>query len=483
MNNKFYTFFLLLPFTWIIAIFLFNPHYIELTGVLETWLPYKGLVYYKDFAAFHLPLGRLILLPIHILADWRTELDPFVALVFGLGTLKIIYDFGKEFLSKIATLLSLIFFAIFFWYAATGILFFHEILIGWLLALILWIYFKAHSEKKISIQTSFILGILISTTELSGQIATFTLAVIYILVTTFLLKSKNKSIKIIALNVGVLAPIAITSAYFLLNNAFGEFFYYNVTYYLQYAGYDKNFWTLPHLILLAFYAPLIASLLISVILKKFKLTSRISQLSLLSLSSIPFIVFSVYHPHHLNYAIPVLALNAGVAYDFAVKNKITRTLVSVTITIISFVFVYKIIPWHTSRIVLPPKSFKVANDTYPDDPMYQVIQWIKQNTNKNATLMVLGDSMIYLKSDRIPANRPAKGGIPYSWEPFDSVKQEISQKPPDYWIIGNTFTRRLREDYNKGYMVDFVEEQIEKCCSLVYEDDVWQIWQDNKIHE
>ncbi len=117
--------FLYLTSSWLLLLFLLMPHYIEITGVLETWFPYKGLIPYKEFAAYHFPLGRWILLPLHLVSNWNLELDPFVGLAFGIGTLILIYKFGRRSLSPLGTSISLLFFSLFFWFAATGILFFH----------------------------------------------------------------------------------------------------------------------------------------------------------------------------------------------------------------------------------------------------------------------------------------------------------------------------------------------------------------------
>jgi len=462
------TIFLYLSSLWLTLIFLLNPHYIELTGVLETWLPYKGLVYYKDFAAYHFPLGRLILLPLHLLTNWNLEFDPLVGLVTGITSLVIIYKFGEKFLTPWGTAISLTFFSSFFWFAATGILFFHEMLIGLLLALTIYLFYNANTQKKLTAKKLFILGTLISLTELSGQIATITLA----LLTLIILLRTTSPRKILSFILGIFLPTAIISLYFLADNAFREFFYYNVTYYLQYSGYERNLLGLPHLQLLAFYSPAIASallLLANNTTKKNKISRLHLETLLLSLSTVPFIIFSVYHPHHLNYALPILAILAGFVYEH-------KKYFLPAIAIFLYVFATDILPWHSSRLVYPPSS-KILNDTYPGDDMYKVIDWVKENTPENAKFMILGDSMFYLRSNRLPANRPAKGGIPYSWQPFEQIKKEILSSPPDYWVIGKTFTDRIIKNHDAAYMIDFVYGETNKCYKLRFNEDVWEIWE------
>ncbi|MDO8503216.1 MAG: hypothetical protein Q7S60_00850 [bacterium] len=474
--------FLYLSSLFLVLFFAFSPHYVELTGVLETWFPYKGLIPYKEFAAYHFPLGRWILLPLHLASNWNLELDPFVALVFGLGTLVLIYKFGKRFLSPVGTSISLFFFAAFFWFAATGILFYHEMLIGFLLALILYILLI--KEKNLTSGRLFVLGLLISLAELSGQIATITLAIIFLYIVVPLYKKRGGIAAFLGqlgyFMLGLLVPLVIISLYFIKNNAFGEFFYYNIVYYVQYSGYKRNLLSLPFQSLAAFYLPLI--LLLTFRFPKLVRNRKNFPLYifflLLSLSTIPFIIFSVYHPHHLSYALPILAISAGLSYDTMRYSGVGKSILTIALMVFLSLFFTNILPWHTLRMALPI-TLKIANDTYPGDEMYPVVNWIKENTPEDAKILVLADGLLYFRSNRLPSARPSKG-IPYSWEPFDKVKIELQTRPPSYWIIGKTFTSRLIKDFNKGYMIDFVNRELNTCYKLKFEYEVWQIWEKSK---
>src|SRR3972149_10209057 len=133
----------------LIILFIFIPHTVELTEVIDTWFPYKGLVMYKDFPITHTPLGRFLIVPLHLLSNWNLEVDPFLGLAIGILSLYVLYIFGKRFLSKRGTQISLIFFTIFYWYYATSIMYFHEMFIGLTLAIALFFYYKIHEEQKI----------------------------------------------------------------------------------------------------------------------------------------------------------------------------------------------------------------------------------------------------------------------------------------------------------------------------------------------
>lgn len=467
---------LYLSLAWLIIIFIFLPHYIELTGVLETWFPAQGLVYYKDFAAYHFPLGRLILLPIHLISNWNLELDPWMGLFTGLGTLYVIYIFGRRFLSTTGTIVALIFFSIFFWYGATGILFFHEILIGFSLALIIYLLFKFHTEKKTDNRLLFSLGLLIALTELSGQIATITLGIIFILIIYGIIEKgvKKPQVSIGILLAGIALPFLLFSLYFLSKDAWWEFYHYNITYYLLYSGYKKDsLLSLPFTELFAFYMPLLVLLLITLLRKAQKIDYQTVYILLLSASTIPFIIFSIYHPHHLNYALPILAITAGIAYD---KSKNHKPIFLGGMAIFLLISITSLLPWHIERMKSPP-NFRIANDLYPDsiDPMKDAAGWINYNTPKNTKVMVMGDALFYFRSDRLPASRPSKS-IPWGWEP-EIIKDEIQTKRPDYWIVDTNFTQKLIDVYRRPDMVDFLNSELNGCYIKKDSFDSWQIWE------
>ena len=74
-------------------------------------------------------------------------------------------------------------------------------------------------------------------------------------------------------------------------------------------------------------------------------------------------------------------------------------------------------------------------EIYPDDPMYKAVEWIKKNTPQNAKLFATTDSLVYLKTKRLPINAYATSNLPVVYTPFDKFKQALSTTPPDYWVI------------------------------------------------
>ncbi|EKD90388.1 MAG: hypothetical protein ACD_31C00005G0014 [uncultured bacterium] len=473
---------LLISSLWLITLFLFNPHYVELTGTLETWFPYKGLTYYKDFAAFHFPLGRLILYPIHLITNWNLEFDPFMALFLGLLNIAVIYTFSKKLLSNIGLSLCLIFFSLFFWYAATGILYFHEILIGVGLTILTLIILRQISHQQTSSLINFSAGLLISLTLLTGQIAAITLAFIFFTQVVINIYSKKTFKNNLFLSLGILIPIIITSLYFYSKEALWHFIEYNITYYILYAGYQKDSLDKLPKELLIYYLPTLLYIVTFFLssIKKLKFRLQDYFLLTLSLSTIPFVLFSLYHPHHLNYSLPIQALCFGAVFDLQTKLKsywkIFFTLILITFIYFSYVL---ILDWHFDRWIFPP-DFRIKNDIYPysSDPMNSAISWVLNNTDSNSKIMVLGDSMFYLRANRLPASRPSKG-IPYGWNPFESVKLEIANSPADYWIIERHFYDKLDTIYKQAKMQRFVDDLLIKDYQLVIKYDSWEIWKKN----
>lgn len=457
-------------------IFLLLPHTIELTGTLETWFPYKGLTLYKDIAMFHFPLGRFILFPLHLLSNWNLEFDPFVGLGIGITNLTCIYYFGKKYLSETAVSIALIFFAMFFWFFATSILYFHEMLIGLLLTISIFLLLEINSEMLLSAKKNFSLGFFLSLAEFSGQIATPTVFIGVLLALYIIIKKKTGVLKnSLIFTSGLALPYVILVLYFLGKNALWEFIYWNTIYYFTYASSTTPFIELPFKEISAFYLPLILLL----ILFSFKLAARKkvsfenAAIFFLALSSLPFAVHSIFHPHHLNYPLGILAITAGYAVNGLRILKNGKVIIIAASILFIFLGALTFIPWYVTH--LSPPSLKIVNDVYPGDPMYMAVEWVKQNTNQNDKLMVLGDPLFYMRSDRLPASRPAKS-IPYSWEPLEKVSIEIKATPPDYWIIDTHALNRLSEVNHKQNMVDFINSELKFGYSKTITFEYWEIW-------
>lgn len=473
---------LLFCITVLTLIFLYNPHQVEITTLLETWFPYKGLIPYRDFAMYHFPLGRAITFPLHVITNWNIRFDPFIALGLGTCSLILIYTLAKKILTPLGNIVSLLFFTLFFWYFATGILYFHEILIGFLLIASLLLLFTIHTSKKLSLKKTLWLGVLLSLTELSGQLATIT--ILFFIIIFLILVHKNETYKkkfdkcIAIFTLGLSIPWIITLLYFYRNEALSEFLKWNITYYLTYNSNTRDLSGLPFKDLIVFYLPAILSL---ILLTRKKLSSEHLIVFLLTLSTIPFILFSIFHPHHLNYALPILAINAGFAFNSGVQTKLQKFLSISLIAAIVFMLLNVVFPWHKSHILTYP-DFKISNlETKPGDSDYNVSSWLKNYTQTNDKIMVLGDSSIYFSSDRLPASRPSKG-MPYSWVPLGEIEKEIKSSRGSYWIIDRHFIKRLTKEHGRSDIENFINLELENCYKEVVTFETWEIWRLEKVN-
>lgn len=457
--------------------FIFIPHTIELSATLDTWLPYKGLTIYKDFNSFHFPIGRFILIPVHLLSNWNLELDPFVGLAVGIANLFIIYQIGKKYFSETGTSIAIIFFSVFFWFFATGIIYFHELLISLLLSLSTLLLFQLN--KNLKKENLFLVGLVLSLAEASGQIASFTVASGILIVLYILVKNKESLIRnFISFGLGLIFPFIVLVLYFYTKSALWEFIYWNTLYYFTYSTSISPISELPKREILAFYIPLI--MLLIVFFYKLKNRLEISQnhlvITVLSISSLPFIIYSIFHLHHLNYPLGILAIAAGFSIDEIKNIKTGKGLIVIFTLVFLLLGIQTLFPWYIERLSHP--SLKIANDVYPEDPMYDSIEWVKQSTDKSHTLIVVGDPLFYMRANRLPASRPIKSII-VSWEPIGEISREIKVTPPDYWIVDANTIKSLLEIYKKQDMVDFVNEELQSGYSKRVTFKNWEIWERN----
>lgn len=473
----------ILSIIFLVFIFIFTKHYIDLSETIETWLAYKGLAYYKDFSVYHFPLGRISMLPVHLLFNWSFIESPFIGLFMGIGILSLLFFFGKRFLSENSTSLSLIFFTIFWWFLATQVIYDHEMMMGLFLTCSLFTFFSLYQSNFLSSKKLFTLGIFSSLTILTGQLSGITIAtLIFItLVLTRFKKYKNTvhfPQAIFWTSLGFIIPFAIVILYIAKIGALYEFYKFNIPYYFTYAGDPKpSIFQLPWRNLSIYYSPLLILItLVSInFLKTRKINSAEFILILLNIATLPFNLLSVFHPRHLLYSLPLVALTAGFVIDHqAVQKNVKAKIIAVWLVSILLLFSFVIFPYYKNHFVYPP-TLRIFNDVFPGDTTYETAYWIKDNTPQNSTIMVLGTPIIYVRADRLPASRPNRG-IPYSWQPINEVKKEIQAKQPDYWIVDQQFVTRLRTNYPTFNVTDFIDNEMLNCYTIQKTFNKWQIW-------
>lgn len=464
-------------------IFIFAKHYIDLSETIETWMTYKGLAYYKDFSVYHFPLGRISLLPIHLLFNWSFIDSPFIGLFMGIGILSLLYFFGKRIFSQSGTSLSLLFFTIFWWYLATQVIYDHEMMMGLFLTFSLVTFFSIYQSNLISLKKLFLLGIFSSLTLLTGQLSAITVTTL-IFIALILVKIKKYKNKIafpktvLWVFLGFIIPLTIVLLYIVKIDALYDFYKWNIPYYLTYASDTKqSIFQLPWKELLIYYSPMLILSIFSLLdfLKNRKINSMALILIILNIATLPFNLFSVFHPRHLLYSLPLVAITAGFIINHKyIQKSIEKKITFLWIVSIILLFSTVIFPYYKNHFIYPP-TLRIYNDIFPGDTTYETTYWIKDNTPKNSTIMVLGTPIIYVRADRLPASRPNRG-IPYSWEPINEVKQEIQANPPDHWIVDQQFVTRLRTNYPTFNVTDFIDNEMLNCYTIQKTFNKWQIW-------
>ncbi|MBX4205646.1 hypothetical protein KW795_00440, partial [Candidatus Microgenomates bacterium] len=170
----------------------------------------------------------------------------------------------------------------------------------------------------------------------------------------------------------------------------------------------------------------------------------------------------------------------GFLTDSKVKQQsIGKFIYFILIGFIGYSLLFNLLPWHFERIVFPP-DMTIRNDISPTDTTGDAIKWLRENTNKNEKILVIGNSIVYIKADRLPSTRPSHS-VPFSWVPFPKVKEEILSTPPSYLLIDTNFTSRLKGAYHQMEMYDFANNFMPQCFKEVYEVDTWKILKNNCI--
>lgn len=470
---------LLIAILWHLLIFIKLPHLTWIPGFLNTWLFQQGLILYKDFVDPHFPLSYLMMYPFLLLTNWHWETDPALALVIAILTLIIIYYFGRRLLKTSGLVVTIFFFSIFYWYFSTWVQISQEAIQG-LMILPLLFFLLRFTSRSISLKATFLFGAGIAALELTGQIVTPTAVMMLITFTILVVKQVGRSKKLtkylLSLAAGLLIPVVLVSSYFALRGALGDFFFWNISYYLTYAKLSQvNPGTPPWSDILIFSSPLMV-LALALISKQLPQSRRSSTwlVFLLGLVSLPAIILAIFHPHHFLFALPIMALAAGLATQIAweiPKLKLIGLLM------------LGLILWHAGSIVLPNLTSRFITGWQPrvltagqDFNQQQAIDWLITHTNQHSRILVVGDPLFYFRSNRLPANSRFTV-LPWHYLPLEETKKIIDQQPPTFWVIDKNYLQRLITGWRTPQIAEFVETELNHCYQQVFSNPEWLIWE------
>ena len=488
------------------------------------WFTDKGLVMYKDFLNFYLPLSTYFVLPFFKVTNWNLETEPLLSLVITLLTLILIFKTATRFLSPLGTSLSLFFFAVLFYYFTTAIQYSGEAITGVFLILTFNLVFsflgsKNDSTHDLTVGVSscsrfasptssepttstclrrvvlrrynknrdiFIIGILISSTVLFNQISALALFVITIFTLLNIRKGLNQQFlkSLLFLSFAIILPMLLVSLYFVKQNALPDLIYNNLFYYINYiklARGSGNLLNLPWNEIFLFYIPVIIGIYSISTLKVIPPTLRTALFLLLSVSiiTIPSIIFSVFHRHHFLYALPILALLFGLVLELSIKSK---RLFPKIITLAAGIFmIYQlfitILPWYSARLI-SGRNNNIANDILPGDSMLDTVTWIKENTTTRDTVLVAGDGLFYFKAERLPSTKFFTV-LPWHYKPIGQVAPIIQNNRPNYWVISPSYLKRISspEGWDSPEITGFIMGELKSCYKQVSSFSDWEIWQ------
>ncbi len=455
---------LVLTLLWNLLCYIFIPHLTWLPGYTNTWFIDNGLIYFKDFIQAHFFLPHLFLYPFLKLTNWHIETDPFIALVVAsLGSI-MIFHFGRKILSPVYLIISLVFYSLFIWYASTWLQFSGEMLAGLFLLVSTFQAINLIKSKKGSL---FVFGILLTLTLLTGQI--LGPAVLFLTAVVFYklgLKRKN----IIPFMTAVIILVLPICIYFILKNAFTDFFYWNITYYLNYAkftGSTKS--SLPWFEIIAFYSPLIL-LPLTKSLKRF--TTEEFIISSVVFISLPLTILSIFHPHHYLISLPLMALILGLSLQ-NMKDKV-KIVPLLPIILLSIFMLNNTFNFYKSKINFA-KPFTNLNELSRDKDQEIMVNWISANTDTNERIMVTGDPMFYVRARRLPANN-RYSALPWHYLPLPETKKIILNKLPLYWIVDSNYLKRFETGWKTPEISDFIKDTLNSCYKIDVESGPWSIW-------
>lgn len=463
---------------WEIIVFIKFPQQAWVGGLLDSWFVSKGLSFYKDFIGGYTPFLHILMLPLHQLFGFKQEVTIVLSPITSLITMSLILVASLKLLKKWFRIIPIVFFVVWDPYLNENH-FTTSAFLGLITSVIfvLWIFWIKNYNKILVFFVGLACGIGIFTM----QILTPFVVIIFI---SILLQSINKKdfnqLTLACFGVLIVAlPILI---WLFKDEIFNYFYYWTIQY--QFTAYPRaSFGKSLNdvLVFLGIHTPIIF-LLVTLIRcmkdKKFDQESFFILMFVLLLLALTVpIWFAIFHPSRFQMSLPLLALalGFGVMKLSTYKNSL-RPIIFVILTIFillnSLAFNHSVLPRYIKNFNYPQDK-KVLTKLYVDDPMYEAVKWVKNNTPFDAKIYVIGDALFYFESQRIPANFRGNTHSPVVYEPFDAFVSEIKSKPPDYWVIDERQWRRF-DEFGYGWMVPLFEELL-ACQKVEAHFDYWTV--------
>lgn len=471
------------------ALLLFRiDRFVWADGILEPWFVTKGLMFEKDFYSTYLPLPKILMIPINILTNWNMATTVIIGFLLVVACLYLIHKFSFEITNnKLAANLSVVFFSVWYMFILKQNTMDINLLLGFLITSTFYVFvkwLKNSTKKKV-----FLMGILGFSAVFTIQHSIIDIGIIFLSAALYIyINKKNLKFSLFGLLFPILLSFIVVAGpiliWFYLRGALSDLYFWAVDYYLRDTGYPftrLGFSASDVTLIIMFSLPfalLTFQILINIFEKNKKKMLSLwipTTLWVILLASFIYALFAIFHPRRLMFILPLNSIAISYIYSQFLKNK--NTIYKYTFVLCSVVFLIyflrDMVPWFTQKIISGTKV-DYYNVSYPHDPEYKAILWIKTYTKPNDTLFVLaGNNLNFFEADRLPANNRTYP-IPWVYEPFDELKYLLKNKPAKYWIVDERLVQRF-VSWGYPHIVEYINTLLKTDYKEVARYDEWMV--------
>lgn len=440
-SDKFLNFFFIFCILFVIIGFVILPKSSWGEGVVYTWFMSKGLFMFKDFASQYFPTLFIFIYWLHKIFGFNPTLTIVLSPLNNILLFYLVYFASKKWLRGWYRILPLAF--LLFWNVLISASNFHTnpflgtVMFG---SLILWISWYKKPKKL----TAALLGFLLAVALTSHQMVIFFVGIVSLSLIFEAFKKKDKIGSVFVAFISFLIPIVGIVYWLLVHSAWNEFYFWNIKWYFIDRGYTfdrlgRN--PLEVLILFSVVAPILLMIL-ALLRKKVGNGFTKRQLMFISLAAATFPVtfwFATMQYVRESSCIAIFSFLLGWGIQLLTLGKrrleaTTKLVILIVVVLnIASLFMWVIPKYH--GMLQRPWKYNVITKVYKDDPMSDVIIWLRNNTRSNDKLFILSNKIIFFESDRLPSSNRSAAALPFQWMPIESFKEEIQKNPPSYWVV------------------------------------------------
>lgn len=447
LSNKLFVFIFILGIVW--ELFFFN-NYLKSAweeGLTFAWYMSQGLIPYKDFLIHYFPFFYMMMVPLHQVFGFTQTPTILLAPISTLLIFSLLAICGLKWLTGWYKIIPLIFFLI--WvqvldenqFATNS----YQNFINFLAFVLWWSWYQV--PRKL---IAFFLGLLLGMSLMSSQIVVF---FVLILITSIIFKSlKNRKYvgSVVIGLIGFLIPIAFIFIYLISHNVLEIFLKWSIGYFFSGSGYPFAIGGKTWKDILVFSAVFCPVLLVAYalrlrlnglpqkLIKKYEISQYFFWLLISFSFPLPF-WFALFHPNRFILGLAVFAITLGFGVEMVLRGQ--KKIHLATWLILGLIIIFQVLSIWIYAIPKYQKGFsyskqdQILSELQQNDPMYDTVKWIRDNTPQNARLFVTTSTTLYFETKRFLINKRATSNLPFLYRPLDQFGSELQEKPPDYWVI------------------------------------------------